>query len=203
MRCTVCLKNFHNPRFNTPRIKICGRCVNSLNEYREVAEKSQEEFSERLLVGMIRRAEREILGNFPEWRKEKANKTLENLKEEHANALPEWLNKMAADDSKTEKEYKILRAYRRGLLHYDRPQNWGYPNNWRDVATNIRKLDGFSCVVCGVTNVEIHVHHVIYASNFGTHRKENLVSLCKACHEEEHERELDFGEKEHNENSET
>ena len=72
--------------------------------------------------------------------------------------------------------------------------HWGYPANRDEVASTIRKADRFECVQCGAVGSELHVHHIVYVSNFGTHAKENLVSLCRTCHEEEHERTFDFGE---------
>ena len=194
MRCAICLQDFKSLRFNTRRIKICGRCVNSLNEYKEVAEHSINELKERLLVGILTKAQREICADLPEWKRNKASKILENPEKEFRKALPGWLNKMAADKTKTQKEYKILRACRRHLLHEDPPRSSDYPSNWKAVAKNIRIADQLSCVVCKQTDTEIHVHHIVYLSNFGTHAQENLVSLCKTCHEDEHERELDFDE---------
>ena len=146
---------------------------------------------------MYRRALTAVSAPVGSWRSDRARQTLANLDAEHATALPEWLNKIAADVNKREKEHKLVRAHRRGLLHLDRPQNWGYPSNWNEVASTIRLADHFQCVVCGADNIELHVHHIVYLSNFGTHRKENLVSLCRPCHEEEHEREFDFGEQDH------
>ena len=70
-----------------------------------------------------------------------------------------------------------------------------FSSNWSEIASNIRRLDHFACVLCGATDLELHVHHIVYLSNFGTHRQENLVSACRKCHEDEHERELDFGER--------
>jgi len=195
MRCAICLRNFNKLRFNSSRIKICGTCVNDLNSYHSVAEESYEILSTRLRNGMHNRALAELAPHIPAWRQAEARRILENFSEEYSNALPGWLNKLAADAKRREKEYKIVRAERRKLLHRDRPQKWGYPSNWSEIASNIRRLDHFACVLCGATDLELHVHHIVYLSNFGTHRQENLVSACRKCHEDEHERELDFGER--------
>lgn len=128
------------------------------------------------------------------WEQERAERVLENLDGAVDRALPRWINKLLAAESNKTKVFKIIRAHRRGLLHEDRPQRWGYPKNWKEIANNIRRLDGFSCVACSATNCELHVHHLVYASNFGTHQKSNLVTLCRECHEKEHKRVLDFGE---------
>jgi 5-methylcytosine-specific restriction endonuclease McrA len=125
---------------------------------------------------------------------DKATRILQDPSSEVKKALPAWINRLVADTSNRTKTFKIIRAHRRGLLHLDRPHRWGYPNNWADVARAIRRLDKFTCVACSVTGVELHVHHIIYASNFGTHQRTNLVTLCRTCHELEHKRVFDFGE---------
>ena len=193
MRCKICLRDFKKLRFYTKRLKICGTCANSLNGYHEVAEASYKLFSERLRVGMRNRATADLSSNQPAWKQERARWILNNFEEAYSEALSRWLNKLAGDRDKQEKEHKIIRAHRRGLLHLDRPKNWGYPSDWASIAKKIRNEDK-TCVVCGVDGLELHVHHVVYKSNYGTDRKENLVCLCKHCHEKEHEREFDFGE---------
>lgn len=55
-------------------------------------------------------------------------------------------------------------------------------------------MDSYKCVSCGTRDKIIDVHHIIYASNFGTHQQNNLISLCRPCHEAEHKRAFDFGE---------
>lgn len=150
---------------------------------------------EWLLNSMLRRATIDVsTPSTPPWKQERAERIIGNLDAEVDKALPKWINKLVADKSNNSKVFKIIRAHRRGLLHLDRPHRWGYPNNWKEVAHNIRELDNFTCVSCSATNVELHVHHIVYASNFGTHQRSNLVTLCRECHEKEHKRVFDFGE---------
>ena len=193
--CRICLRNFNKLRFHSSRISICGRCVNTLNESHEVAEAAEKRVGEMLLRGMERNALRDLEFGEP-WQKAKAQRTLSNIGGAHADALPRWLNKLLANPENTSKDFKLLRAHRRGLLHYDRPTGWGYPNNWKEVASRIRRLDGFRCVACAALDQAIDVHHIVYVSNFGTHQQSNLISLCRDCHEAEHKKSFDIGEAE-------
>lgn len=193
--CKICLRKFKALRFQSKRVFICGRCTNDLNSYKEVAEDSYRAARELLRTGILRRATIDVSSpNVPLWKQQKAERILENLEAEVDRALPKWINRLLADESNRTKIFKIIRAHRRGLLHLDRPKRWGYPNNWNEVAQNIRKLDRLTCVSCSKGGVELHVHHIVYASNFGTHQRANLVTLCRECHEKEHKRHFDFGE---------
>jgi 5-methylcytosine-specific restriction endonuclease McrA len=193
--CRICLRDFQKLRFYSSRIAICGRCVNTLNESHEVAENAEKRVGELLLRGMERNALRDLELGEP-WQKAKAQKTLSDIGKAYVDALPQWLNRLLANPENTRKDFKLLRAHRRGLLHYDRPAGWGYPNNWKEVASRIRRLDGFQCIACAAQNQTIDVHHIVYVSNFGTHQQSNLISLCRECHETEHKRSFDLGETE-------
>ena len=166
-----------------------------MNESPEVAENAEQRVGDMLRRGIERRAVKDLEAGEP-WQKRKAEKTLSDIDSVHAAALPKWLNRLLADPRNTTRDFKLLRAHRRGLLHYDRPVGWGYPNNWKEVASRIRQLDGYRCVVCAADDCTIDVHHIVYVSNFGTHQKTNLISLCRPCHESEHKRMFDFGESE-------
>ena len=195
LTCKICLKKYKKLRFDSPRICVCGTCTNSLNNYSEIAEPSYLEVGEMLHTGMLRRAYSDISStNTPDWKKEKAKKLIEHDKTDFLLALPNWINKLVANKDNTKKVFKIIRAHRRGLIHRDRPQGWGYPANWKTVASKIRALDNYTCINCGAQNEELHVHHIVYVSNFGTHQKKNLVTLCRPCHEKEHNKVFDFGE---------
>jgi 5-methylcytosine-specific restriction endonuclease McrA len=192
--CKICLKSYQHLRYRSSRVCVCGRCTNSLNKFNQVAKPAYLETREMLERGIIRRAQLDLSSSQPAWVYDKAIRVLEDPSSEVEKALPAWVNRLVADTSNRTKTFKIIRAHRRGLLHLDRPHRWGYPSNWTDVARTIRRLDKFTCVACHATGVELHVHHIVYASNFGTHQKTNLVTLCRTCHELEHKRVFDFGE---------
>lgn len=59
-----------------------------------------------------------------------------------------------------------------------------HSNEWRQKANKRLDLDGHICQVCGAPATE--VHHMTY-DNFMAEPMEDLVSLCKACHEKAEE----------------
>ena len=190
--CQTCKQTFVQIKFHTEDITICGYCVTAINGYQEPAESSHQTFREWLTRGMygknLARADDQSL---PASQREKARRILKNLSEEVDLALPRWINRRLADVTKREKPYKILRAHRRGLLLRTHPGNWAYPRNWPEIARAIRLRDHFACQKCSATDVELHVHHIIFRSNYGTNQRHNLVTLCRTCHQGEHEHEFD------------
>jgi len=52
--------------------------------------------------------------------------------------------------------------------------------------------DFISCEHCGKKAVDIH--HIIYRSRGGGDNVENLIALCRECHEMAHENELTPGD---------
>lgn len=94
MKCQICLRDFKKLRFCTSRIKICGRCVRSLNENHQVAERSVAVFAENLRFAIERRHQATIdSADAPEWTIRKALDSLENIDSELRTALPIWINK--------------------------------------------------------------------------------------------------------------
>lgn len=192
MNCQICLRDFSTLRFNTGRIKICHFCVEDLNSYHEVAESAYDAFKNRLEKGIIKRLTFEMSCKDDRELQLKAMKEYNNLEDVVTNALSTWLNKRAGEKDGRSKQHKIIRAHRRKLLYLDRPKSRDFPKNWESIAKRIRKIDKHQCVDCGDSDKELHVHHIVYRSNFGTNAKENLVSICKSCHEKEHGRELHY-----------
>lgn len=192
-KCQICLRQYSGMRFQTPNISICGRCVNLLNGNPAPACYAIQNIANKLRNGMMNRALRDIESD-NEHERRRAQRTLDNFEQEHERALPRWLNKFSQGDNS--KDSKLLRAYRRGILRLEGGNRWDYPADWEDRAARIRMRDGYRCALCGAEDVIIDVHHIVYLSHWGTNRQENLVSLCRDCHQNEHARIFDFGEKE-------
>ncbi|TGV09723.1 HNH endonuclease [Alcaligenaceae bacterium 429] len=191
LRCQICFRDFHRLRFNTGRIKICKLCVRDLNSYSEPAEYSIQILKSRLEKGLTSRLISEIENRSgPRKKQIQAMRNYNNLESILEREMPKWLKKIAASPSLSQ-EHKALRAHNRGLLHLSSPNNFQYSGDWQKRARRIKRLDNGACHDCHTSDIELHTHHIIYKSNFGTDRQENLVTLCRTCHEKEHGREFD------------
>ena len=69
---------------------------------------------------------------------------------------------------------------------YQKGPAYGYKNNHE--ATLNR--DNYICQCCKIKKVTLHVHHIIYRSNDGSDKMENLITLCEDCHKKLHNGEL-------------
>lgn len=65
-----------------------------------------------------------------------------------------------------------------------------YDCRWQFIARTRRQLDGRRCVNCGARGVVLNVHHRRAVSAGGNHHLWNLITLCQACHEAAHGRDL-------------
>lgn len=66
-----------------------------------------------------------------------------------------------------------------------------YPADWEARRQEVYQRDDYTCQNCGRSggsqgNVELHAHHIVPKSKGGTHKKRNLVTVCKACHDAIH-----------------
>ena len=70
---------------------------------------------------------------------------------------------------------------------YQRGDMYGFQN----LKQYVLKRDSYTCQSCKKNtkkNVELHVHHIIFKSNGGTDTKNNLIILCKQCHDQLHKK---------------
>lgn len=70
---------------------------------------------------------------------------------------------------------------------YQRGDMYGFQN----LKQYVLKRDGYLCQSCKKktkNNSELHVHHIKFRSNGGTDTKNNLITLCKPCHDKLHKR---------------
>ena len=78
---------------------------------------------------------------------------------------------------------------------YDTPQTSEIPTKygdflkssyWKNVKKEVLKRDKNTCSECG-SNKYLHVHHLSYSHHFEEHlHLEDLITLCKSCHEKTH-----------------
>lgn len=87
------------------------------------------------------------------------------------------------------KDTRLLRAYFAGLINLDRTAS-ARPElaEYEEQKRRIRARDRYTCLRCGrgFSQGELHVHHVIPLSRFGTNEDANLVTLCHPCHNKQH-----------------
>lgn len=62
-----------------------------------------------------------------------------------------------------------------------------YPTDWDTRRKQVYKRDSYKCQNCGRAggvhgNAELHAHHIVPKSNGGTHKKSNLKTVCRECH---------------------
>lgn len=177
LTCRICLRDFDTLAFKTKDVAICRSCVDELNENPEPSYPAEVEIGELLRKGMAKRD--------PQF-----------TEKEFQAALPGWLNRLLAKKTNNKRMFRLVRANRRGLLRSAPQKNGAYPSNWMETAQAVRRRDKRCCQSCGELNVVLDVHHIVYLSHYGTSRKENLVTLCRSCHEEEHGRIFDWSEAE-------
>lgn len=84
---------------------------------------------------------------------------------------------------------RILRAHGLGILQPERtfaqrPEG----SEAEEMGRYIRKRDGHVCTICHRVprGSELHVHHIIPLSSFGTNSERNLATLCYSCHNRQH-----------------
>ena len=65
---------------------------------------------------------------------------------------------------------------------YQKGFNYGYSSRRRAILHR----DNYTCQCCGKKNCRLEVHHIKFRSDGGTDDEENLITLCKECHDGVH-----------------
>ena len=58
---------------------------------------------------------------------------------------------------------------------------------WNTTRKSILKRDKYTCQSCGISDVSLEVHHITY-TRFMVEQPEDLVTLCRQCHQSIHDR---------------
>lgn len=57
--------------------------------------------------------------------------------------------------------------------------------HWLNLSAQVKTRDGWKCVMCGGKDI-LDAHHKIYRARFEDSLPEDLITLCRACHEKAH-----------------
>ncbi len=75
-------------------------------------------------------------------------------------------------------------------LMNEKIRHWGYQQGFNYGYSSRREAilhrDNYTCQCCGKKNCRLEVHHIKFRSNGGTDDEENLITLCKECHDGVH-----------------
>ena len=75
-------------------------------------------------------------------------------------------------------------------LMNEKVKHWGYQKGFNYGYSSRREAvlhrDNYTCQCCGKKNCRLEVHHIKFKSNGGTDDEENLITLCKECHDGVH-----------------
>ncbi len=66
-----------------------------------------------------------------------------------------------------------------------------YPSDWDRRRRDVYERDRYTCQNCGrqggpYGDAELHAHHIVPKSTGGTHKKSNLKTVCRDCHQAIH-----------------
>lgn len=75
-------------------------------------------------------------------------------------------------------------------LMSEKIRHWGYQQGFNYGYSSRREAvlhrDNYTCQCCGKKNCRLEVHHIKFRSDGGTDDEENLITLCKECHDGVH-----------------
>jgi len=96
--------------------------------------------------------------------------------------ISKWIVELASFDI-----HKISNS---NVIDYKNGNQKGFYN----IKAYIIYRDNHQCQKCKSKKIKLHIHHIIFRSNGGTDSPENLITLCKACHDKVHAGEYNIKE---------
>ncbi|MBQ9526266.1 MAG: WYL domain-containing protein [Fretibacterium sp.] len=104
----------------------------------------------------------------------------------HRSCYKERYDDLASTSSVEEARRRFQETPGKIALLYWTLAHWPtYPPDWEVRRERILKRDHYTCQECGSKN-NLHIHHKIHIEDGGHHTSENLICLCKSCHEKAH-----------------
>lgn len=79
-------------------------------------------------------------------------------------------------------------------LANEKVRHWGYQKGssygFENTKAKVLNRDNYTCQCCKTRKGNLHVHHIVYRSNGGSDEEDNLIVLCKSCHDKLHKGKL-------------
>jgi len=105
----------------------------------------------------------------------------------HVNILKKIFQLVPLDESHVVVEYAKFDSQKINdpnikKYQYQKGPQYGYEN----VKNYVRARDNYTCQVCKKKSTNLHVHHILQRSQHGTDTPDNLITLCKPCHDKVH-----------------
>ena len=91
--------------------------------------------------------------------------------------IAKWLVEVAQFDI-----HRITNPEVKGAGYQD-----GNKKGFYNAKAYVLHRDDYKCQKCRAKNCALHVHHIIFRSKGGTDSPENLITLCKICHDNLHQ----------------
>jgi hypothetical protein len=116
------------------------------------------------------------------------NPTLRHLIEVHCNLMNKITNLVGLNQMKVHVEYStfdIHKLVNPGVrsFWYQLGPKYGYQNS----KLYSKKRDGYYCQVCKSRDIpNLTIHHIVQQIDGGTDRPDNLVTVCRKCHDKIH-----------------
>jgi 5-methylcytosine-specific restriction endonuclease McrA len=122
----------------------------------------------------------------------RTQRALEDYCEDEAgNSVPNALLCLACQDQRNDhakQQSQLDNARQETLLKEYRKRPYAdrrMTQEWAVLKRQIHRRDGYRCRLCDRGDVQLHVHHRTYAT-YAEERLEDLITLCRSCHEHCH-----------------
>jgi hypothetical protein len=120
---------------------------------------------------------------------EKINLLKDDSKRKIEGDMKKYLSFRLNDVPTKSKETRLIRSFYFGIINGEKKYIRRLErSDSQELGKSIRRQDNFRCVICSKNHddTELHVHHIIPLSQFGTNQEKNLATLCYRCHCKQH-----------------
>lgn len=148
--------------------------------------------TERRMYRIIRRKNRRTNCKFRKFRKSRwknrrnklrFNPSMRFLITSHVNVIKYILKYIEIDKSILNLEYA---KFDTSKLSDTSNSSGNGINSFENVKAFVLSRDKYTCQSCKIKNVKLQVHHIVFRSNGGSNRPENLITVCEKCHSKIH-----------------